>query len=51
MAGAMFGVIRFFITHFLKFGLRSPQSCLVARTGRPGDDDAMDSDGVRPADR
>ena len=36
MASVMFGVIKFFITHFLKYGLRSPQSYLVVGTGRPG---------------
>jgi hypothetical protein len=52
MASVMFGVIKFFITHFLSYGLRSPQSCLVAGTGLPGTYDAMDSDGGRrPRDR
>ena len=45
MASAMFGVIKFFITCFLRYGLRSPQSCLVVWTGLPGTYDAMDSDG------
>src|SRR5690349_6476286 len=35
MASVMFGVIKFFITHFLNYGLRSPQACLVVWTGRP----------------
>ena len=48
MASVMFGVIKFFITHFLSHGLRSPQSCLVVWAGLPG----MDSDGGRrPPDR
>jgi hypothetical protein len=52
MASVMFRVIKFFITHFLNYGLRSPQSCLVIWTGLPGTYDAMDSDGgQRPPDR
>src|SRR6201985_1925366 len=45
MASVMFGVITFFITHFLSTGLRSPQSCLVAGPVRPACTDAMNSDG------
>ena len=52
MASVVFGVIKFFITHFLSHGLRSPQSCLAVWTGLPGTYDAMDSDGGRrPPDR
>jgi len=47
MASVMFGVITFFITHFLSFGLRTPQSCLVVWTGVRGTFGAMDSDGGR----
>jgi hypothetical protein len=47
MASVMFGVIKFFIMHFLSHGLRSPQSCLVVWTGLPGTYGAMDSDGGR----
>src|SRR5580693_6991682 len=47
MASVVFGVIKFFITHFLNYGLRSPQSCLVVWTGPPGTYDALDSDGGR----
>jgi hypothetical protein len=47
MDSVMFGVIKFFITHFLSHGLRSPQSCLAAWTGLPGTYGAMDSDGGR----
>ena len=52
MASVMFGVITFFITHFLNFGLRSSQSCLAVWTGLRGTFGAMDSDagGVRLAD-
>src|SRR5580693_6657779 len=46
-ASVTFGVTKFFITHFLRYGLRSPQSCLVVWTGLPGVYDAMDSDGGR----
>ena len=35
MASVIFGVITFFITHFLSYGLRSPQSCLAVWTGLP----------------
>src|SRR5258708_27293626 len=45
MASVVFGVIKFFITHFLNCGLRSPQTCLVVWTGLPGTYDAVDSDG------
>ena len=41
MASVMFGVIKFFITHFLSYGLRSPQSCLAVWTGLPGTYGAM----------
>jgi hypothetical protein len=52
MASVMFGVIKFFITQFLSYGLRSPQACLVVWAGLPGTYDAMDSDGGRrPPDR
>src|SRR5579862_4957955 len=47
MASVTFGVTTFFITHLLRYGLRSPQSCLVIWTGLPGVYGAMDSDGVR----
>ena len=47
MASVMFGVITFFITHFLSIGLRSPQSCLAVWTGLRGAYGAMDSDGGR----
>jgi hypothetical protein len=47
MASVTFGVTKFFITHFLRYGLRSPQSCLVVWTGLPAVYDAMDSDGGR----
>jgi hypothetical protein len=47
MASVMFGVIKFFIMHFLSHGLRSPQSCLAVWTGLPGTYGAMDSDGGR----
>src|SRR5580693_7348382 len=46
-ASVTFGVTKFFTTHFLRYGLRSPQSCLVVWTGLPGVHDAMDSDGGR----
>jgi hypothetical protein len=52
MASVIFGIITFFITHFLSHGLRSPQSCLAVWTGLPGTYGAMDSDGGRrPPDR
>src|ERR1044071_10045609 len=35
-ASVMSGVIKFFITHFLSYGLRSPQSSLAVWTGLPG---------------
>ena len=47
MASVMFGVIKFFMMHFLSHGLRSPQSCLAVWTGLPGTYGAMDSDGGR----
>jgi len=47
MASVTFGVTTFFVTHLLRYGLRSPQSCLVVWTGLPGFYDAMDSDGGR----
>jgi hypothetical protein len=47
MARVLSGVIQFFITHFLSYGLRSPQSCLAVWTGVPGTYDAGDSDGGR----
>ena len=47
MTSVIFGVITFFITHFLNFGLRSPQSCLAVWTGLRGTFGAMDSDGGR----
>jgi hypothetical protein len=47
MASVMFGVITFFITRFLKYGLRSPRSCLVVWAALPGTCDAMDGDGGR----
>ena len=47
MASVMFGVIKFFIMHFLSHGLRSPQSCLAVWTGPPGTYDAMDSNDRR----
>jgi hypothetical protein len=52
MASVTSGVIKFFITHFLKFGLRSPQSCLVIQTGRPAITTlwTATAGGVRPAD-
>src|SRR6516225_351260 len=55
MASVMFGVIRFFITRFLNYGLRSPQSCLVVWAALPGTCDAMalwtaTAGGVRQAD-
>ena len=52
MASVMFGVIKFFITHFLSYGLRSPQSCLVVVIAHslPGTYDAMDSEGGRVTD-
>jgi hypothetical protein len=40
MASVTFGVTKFFITHFLRYGLRSPQSYLVVWTGLPGVYDA-----------
>jgi hypothetical protein len=45
----MFGVITVFITHFLSYGLRSRQSCIVGTvwTGRPGNYGAVDRDGGR----
>src|SRR6185312_14068704 len=46
-ASVMFGVITFFIPHFLSHGLRSPQSGLAVWTGLPGTYGAMDSDGGR----
>jgi hypothetical protein len=46
MASVMFGVIKFFITHFLKYGLRSPQSYLAVGTGRARPT-TLDSDGGR----
>jgi hypothetical protein len=49
MASVMSGVVTFFITHFLSYGLRSPQSCLAAWTGLAGTYGAMDSDGGRRA--
>ena len=52
MTSVIFGVITFFITHFLSYGLRSPQSCLAVWTGLPGTYGAMDSDsGRHPPDR
>jgi hypothetical protein len=47
MASVMFGVITFFITRFLKYGLRPPRSCLVAWAALPGTCDAMDGGGGR----
>ena len=47
MVSVLFGVITFFITHFLSFGLRSPQSCLAVWTGLPGAYGAIDSGGGR----
>src|ERR1700750_1620080 len=47
MASVMFGVIKFFIMHFLSHALRSPQSCLAVWTSLPGTYGAMDSDGGR----
>jgi hypothetical protein len=49
MASVTFGVTKFFITYFLRYGLRSPQSCLVVWTGLPGVYHAMDSGGGRRA--
>lgn len=52
MASVTLGVTTFFITHFLRYGLRSPQSCLVVWTALAGVYDAMDSDGgQRPPSR
>jgi hypothetical protein len=47
IASVTFGVTKFFITYFLRYGLRSPQSYLVVWTGLPGVYDATDSDGGR----
>jgi hypothetical protein len=52
MASVIFGVIKFFTTHFLNPGPRSPRASLVVGTGLPGTYDAMDRDGGRrPPDR
>ena len=47
MASVIFGVITFFITHFLSYGLRSPQSCLAVWTALPGTYGATGSEGGR----
>ena len=47
MASVIFGIITFFITHFLSHGLRSPQSCLAVWTGLPGAYGATGSEGGR----
>src|SRR5580700_7311344 len=46
-ASVTFGVTKFFITHYLRYGLRSRSLALSSGPVCPGVYDAMDSDGGR----
>jgi hypothetical protein len=43
LASGMFGAIRFFMAHLLRYELRSLQSCLACWAGLPGTYDVMNS--------